>query len=547
MMGMMSSVKGCMGPNVYPEVPDGGWGWVVAVAFFFVEVFTYGVIKSFGIFLQDLMGEFNETNSRVSWVVSICVFIMAFTAPLSTMMSNRFGYRPVVMVGGFLISLGTICSGFATSINEMYITVGIVSGLGYCMTFLPTITILSQYFGRRRSIVTSIASSGECVAVFALVPAFTAIKDVIGWRYCMVVIGVLQMSVIVCGALLRPIIIRPKQTDADSSSSPLKEPQGKYELENELTINSVDSGVQSLSSSRTNLNNSQGGASPDKNSLAEAEVEEQQACFNKEEEDEGYGKVAAEPSEPTDASATSKLLDFSVLRDGGFVCYSLFGLFATLGFFAPQLYVMELGVSRGMSRDAAPALLSTMAAAEIVGRLSVGWLLTRLPLRKINVLLLCTVLLAGVLVAFTLVLDFWGLAVCCALYGFLLGTVCSTHIPMLAEDDVLGIQRMPSAVGVYVCIQSFAGLAGPPLGGVLVDKTGNYGSAFYSCAVGMGLGALFLGLVRPLKLGMCQGRRKGQSAESSPSQSSTDDPVDFLDVDLAGEGSPTKSNDQSVV
>lgn len=87
MMGLISSVKGCMGPNVYPEVPDGGWGWVVAVAFFFVELFTYGVIKSFGIFLQDLIAEFDETNSRVSWVVSICVFIMAFTGELQLTLS----------------------------------------------------------------------------------------------------------------------------------------------------------------------------------------------------------------------------------------------------------------------------------------------------------------------------------------------------------------------------------------------------------------------------------------------------------------------------
>lgn len=67
-----------LGPNVYPEAPDGGWGWAVAVAFFLVEVFTYGTIKSFGIFLQDLMTEFGETNSRVSWIVSICVFVMTF-------------------------------------------------------------------------------------------------------------------------------------------------------------------------------------------------------------------------------------------------------------------------------------------------------------------------------------------------------------------------------------------------------------------------------------------------------------------------------------
>ena len=32
-----------------------------------------------------------------------------------------------------------------------------------------------------------------------------------------------------------------------------------------------------------------------------------------------------------------------------------------------------------------------------------------------------------------------------------------------------------------------------------MDKTQNYGSAFYSCTVGMALGALFLGLVRPAK------------------------------------------------
>lgn len=39
----------------------------------------------------------------------------------------------------------------------------------------------------------------------------------------------------------------------------------------------------------------------------------------------------------------------------------------------------------------------------------------------------------------------------------------------------------------------------PP--GVLVDVTHNYGAAFYSCAAGMGLSALFLGLVKPAKKG----------------------------------------------
>lgn len=43
-------------------------------------------------------------------------------------------------------------------------------GLGYCLTFLPTVTILSQYFSKRRSVVTAMASTGESFAIFAFAP-----------------------------------------------------------------------------------------------------------------------------------------------------------------------------------------------------------------------------------------------------------------------------------------------------------------------------------------------------------------------------------------
>ncbi|KAM4623755.1 solute carrier family 16 member 6a isoform 1-T2 [Polymixia lowei] len=522
-------------PNVYPEAPDGGWGWLVAVAFFLVEAFTYGTIKSFGIFLQDLVDEFGETNSRVSWIISICVFVMAFTAPLSSVMTNRFGYQPVVMTGGLLIAIGTITTAFTNSVNEMYITTGIVAGLGYCLTFLPTVTILSQYFNRRRSLVTAVASTGESFAMFALAPAFSALRDAIGWRNTMVTIGALQGSIVFCGALLRPIVIdpgasreaeteglspkecRPLKTRENSDDGANSEgslanegsgtPKVSSGLDDEKTrgdpqLSSGDSGVQSLKDTDES-------SQEEKASLREKEkVEVVQQWM----EDDNAEVVEDKKQGDKPASAQNpKLLDFSILREGSFICYSLFGLFATLGFFAPQLYIVELSVSRGVERTRAAYMLSIMAVAEVFGRLSIGWVLSRklLRKRKIFVLLACVVLMTLVLVAFTFVREFYGLAVCCGFYGFCMGTIASTHIPMLAEEDVVGIRRMASAAGVYVFIQSFAGLAGPPLGGVLVDVTQNYGSAFYSCAVGMGLGSLFLGLVKPAKRGLPCRRRRG--------------------------------------
>ncbi|XP_066560698.1 solute carrier family 16 member 6b [Amia ocellicauda] len=550
MAGCIKTAKGCMRASVYSEVPDGGWGWVVAVAFFFVEVFTYGVIKSFGVFLQDIMNHFNETNSSVSWIISICVFVMTFMAPLSSLLSNRYGHRPVVMLGGALVSLGMITAAFTTSIVEMYLTVGIVSGLGYCLTFLPTVTILSQYFTKRRSLVTAIASTGESFSIFAFAPAFSALKERIGWQNCLVVIGVLQSSIILCGALLRPIVIKPRPVEEEETKNPtVEQMESKYMLENEHTrssIGSVDSGVQSLTTSRTDLAQGQ----------KKAQQEELETSNLEEEEKGMLPETSPKQAETkvTEPPPWGKLLDFSVLRDCSFICYSMFGLFATLGFFAPQLYVIELSVSRGVDRERSAYMLSAMAVAEIFGRISIGWILNKKPIRKIYILLICVLLLCFVLLTFTFVTEFWGLMVCCVFYGYLLGTVASTHIPMLAEDDVVGIDRMPSAVGVYVFIQSFAGLAGPPLGGFLVDITQNYGSAFYSCAVGMGLGGLFLAFVRPAKTGLCKARRKQRPWQEEPEISSGDSssqgsqvsvPEDFLEVDLALEDRPSKSRPEN--
>lgn len=555
----MPSSRHCWGPNVYPEVPDGGWGWAVAAAFFVVEVCTYGTIKSLGVFLQDLMDEYGESNSRVSWIISICVFIFSFTAPLATMLSNRFGHRPVVMMGGFLISLGTCTSAFTNSINDMYITIGIISGFGYCLTFIPTVTILAQYFSRRRALVTSIASTGECVAIFAFAPALTALKAHIGWRYCLLVLGVSQASVIGCGMLLRPITIRPgpaakpEDAETDGEKLSLKRLVAAYQLESEQSKGSVssgasqgsqdsqDSGVTSLSASNVELRAA---------GLEEKEKvkEDLQECETRRKESMLGAESEAGPLPP----AAAKLLDFSALRDAAFIWYSLFGLFATLGFFAPQLYVIELSKSRGVAPATASYMLSAMAVAEFLGRLSIGLLLNRVRRRKTLVLLTCVALLCAVLLAFTAAHDFWGLAVCSALYGFFLGTVASTHIPLLAEEEVVGVQRMASSVGVYVFVQSFAGLAGPPLGGWLVDITQNYGSAFYSCAAGMGLGALCLAMVAPAKSGLCHGRRRRRRGggdgvgeqEGETGAAQDNEQSDFLEVDFVPESSPAKQQQQ---
>ncbi|XP_015665859.1 monocarboxylate transporter 7 isoform X2 [Protobothrops mucrosquamatus] len=467
-MTVKATRMSCITPNVYTKVPDGGWGWIVAFAFFFVEALTYGIIKSFGVFFTDLVECFNESNSRISWIISICVFVLTFTAPLSTIVANRFGHRLVVMIGGLLVCSGMVAASFARTLVEMYISIGIVS-------------------------------------------AITASKEYFGWRASLLFVGLLQLGIVACGLLLRPITIIAQEVVKVSPVEQQRET--KYMLENEQThtsIDSIDSGVEITTSPH--------------NIPRDANLE-----LKSEEPKENTEMFIASSSIST-KEPKLKLLDFSVLKDYGFICYALFGLFATLGFFAPSLYIIPLSMSLGISKDRSAYILSAMAIAEVFGRIGAGWVLNRKPIRKIYIELICVILLDVALFAFPFAYNFWGLMMCSVFFGFMLGTVAGTHIPMLAEDDVVGIDRMASAAGVYVFIQSLSGLAGPPIAGVLVDTTKNYRSAFYSCAAGMLLAAVFLSLVRPCKNLTCQ--RNKRSIQKNVSESLRHVPDDFIEIDF---------------
>lgn len=283
--------------------------------------------------------------------------------------------------------------------------------------------------------------------------AITALKETIGWRYSLLFVGLLQLNIIVCGAMLRPIVISGPGTPKATTHENRREVQ--YMLENEKTrtsIDSIDSGVE-LTTSPRNVP-SHPGVEP------EPKADLQQIL----------GKPSSKQSDQK-----PPLLDFSVLREKSFICYAFFGLFVTLGFFAPSLYIIPLGLSLGIDQDRSAFLLSTMAIAEVFGRIGAGLVLNREPIRKIYIELVCVILLTVSLFAFTFATDFWGLMSCSIFFGAMVGTVGGTHIPLLAEDDVVGIEKMSSAAGVYVFFQSVAGLAGPPLAG----KTRVYHPCFF--------------------------------------------------------------------
>lgn len=54
-----------------PNIPDGGWGWLVVLACFVINLISDGVSFIFGLFLIELVNEFQSSNSAISWIGSM--------------------------------------------------------------------------------------------------------------------------------------------------------------------------------------------------------------------------------------------------------------------------------------------------------------------------------------------------------------------------------------------------------------------------------------------------------------------------------------------
>lgn len=65
---------------------------------------------------------------RVASSCHVTVWVPRLPGPLCSVLVNRFGCRPVMMVGGLFASLGMILASFSTSIIHIYLTCGVVTG-----------------------------------------------------------------------------------------------------------------------------------------------------------------------------------------------------------------------------------------------------------------------------------------------------------------------------------------------------------------------------------------------------------------------------------
>lgn len=179
----------------------------------FVAMFVvYGVDYSFGAFFQPMAAEFGAGRTATSAVFSITAFLYAAFGALSGYMTDRFGPRPVLVVGGVAMGVGLCATSLVHSLWVGYATYGIGVGIGVACGYVPMLAVVGGWFMRRRNTALGIAVAGIGLGTLCVAPFAAALIVRIGWRKAYDVLGVLSMVALLgCAAVARkpPITVGP--------------------------------------------------------------------------------------------------------------------------------------------------------------------------------------------------------------------------------------------------------------------------------------------------------------------------------------------------
>ncbi|KAJ6647545.1 Monocarboxylate transporter 1, partial [Pseudolycoriella hygida] len=185
--------------------PDGGWGWVVVVASFCSNTIVDGIVMSAGMFKEPITQDFGASASAISLIFSLLSGFYLIAGPFAASLANKYGFRPITIIGSFIASFAFGISYFADGVVYLYIIYGVIGGIGFSMIYIPSVIIVGYYFERWRALATGIALCGSGVGTFLFAPFNEAMIKAVGWRNTLLIQSGIILACTITGSMYRPL------------------------------------------------------------------------------------------------------------------------------------------------------------------------------------------------------------------------------------------------------------------------------------------------------------------------------------------------------
>ncbi|KAF7410041.1 hypothetical protein HZH68_004422 [Vespula germanica] len=186
-----------------PRIPDGGWGWVVVLASLIISMIADGVSFSFGLLYIEFLKEFGASKAKTAWIGSLFMAVPLLSGPVMSALVDRYGCRKMTIAGGLISGFGFVLSCFSNTIEVMYLTFGVIAGLGLGLCYVTAVVSIAYWFDKKRTLAVGLGACGTGIGTFVYAPMTTFFIEEYGWRGTCLMLAGTFFNMIVCGAVMR--------------------------------------------------------------------------------------------------------------------------------------------------------------------------------------------------------------------------------------------------------------------------------------------------------------------------------------------------------
>ncbi|GFT63003.1 monocarboxylate transporter 12 [Nephila pilipes] len=448
---------------------DRGWAWAVVFSTFMMRLIVHGVNYCAGIYYVEFLKYFNTTSGAASLVMSILLGMTNFTGPIASALITKYSCRTVSFLGSLISCIGLLLSLAVPSVEYLYLTLGLITGFGFGLLFLPTITAVALHFEKKRATAMGISSAGSGIGSLILVP-FTEwlIEYYCYWKGALLITTGLVMNCFILSFFYckQPSVVRTDEPIEDSSDEP--EPDSSSDLRNSLELIEPRNHLQNHQTIQEKINAKNSPLSFKQSKATSAtmpleiirsEAEQMNRCSRF-------------------TNALYKMLSLSLLKNHVFLIFSISRSLQYFGVMTPSIYMYhrakELGIATYLE---ASFLLSLIGVSNTLGKILIGIFADYTSWSVLYIYAIC-LLINGIATMMTsLFTHYYMMSIYCFVFGLTFGATINLTSIVLVK--LFGLRAITNTSGLIFLFSGLAITIGSPLPGVLYDIIGNYAAGFY--------------------------------------------------------------------
>ena len=144
-----------------------GW-WLVGIALLINAFTSSPVFGGVGVWVDSLEQEFGWSRTQLSIAFSVGQLEASVMGPIIGMLVDRIGSRKVVFIGISIIGVGFVLLSLVSTIWMFYLAFAVLMIGASAGGWLPMMTVINNWFDKRRSIAMGFGGLGFSVGSFSM-------------------------------------------------------------------------------------------------------------------------------------------------------------------------------------------------------------------------------------------------------------------------------------------------------------------------------------------------------------------------------------------